>query len=81
MCYGHPIVVFPVFVMGMLGGLQVLRVFSRMEAFEDYIVTSSLLHTVLPYGLAADYPIPLKHDERQRLWRNRVDFNVGLYIA
>ena len=24
MCYGHPIVLFPVFLMGMLGGLQVL---------------------------------------------------------
>ena len=81
MCYAHPIVVFPVFVMGMLGGLQVLRVSVRLEAFEDYNVLSSLLHTVLPCGLSADDSKRLKHDERQRLWRKRVDFNAGLYIA
>lgn len=93
MSTAHPMIRFPVFLMGMLGGLQVLRAYNNKDSFEDPNLCKNLLHTLLPWGsqckrrvccLKKDLNGAVKKistEERTIIWRRRVDFNALLYIG
>ena len=50
MTTAHPIVRFPVFLMGVLGGLQVLRAHKNGHSFKDPNLSKNLFHSILPWG-------------------------------
>ena len=52
MVTAHPLVRFPIFLMGMLAGLQVLRAHGKWEDFEDPNVSKSLMYTLQPWRTA-----------------------------
>ena len=95
-CYcvstAHPLVRFPVFLMGMLGGIQVLRAHIHKENFQDPNLQNSRLHTIFPWrcysrkcchraGNNDETTVVLENDQRQAIWRRRVDFNAVLYCG
>ena len=92
MVTAHPLVRFPIFLMGMLAGLQVLRAHGKWEDFEDPNINKSLLYTLQPWG-TAKFQCYEKEEELQtistkickedsiKIWRKRVDFNSFTYIV
>jgi hypothetical protein len=94
MVTAHPLVRFPVFLMGILGGLQVLRAHKNWEKFEDPNLTKSLFHVVLPCSCCSKtYCCDKKIDSEKettkainkekcmKIWRIRVDFSALLYTG
>ena len=94
MVTAHPLVRFPVFLMGLLGGLQVLRAHNNWEEFEDPHLNKSLLHVVLPSSCCTkswcctnktDTHIETKKnvdkEQCKTIWRKRVDFAAFLYTG
>ena len=83
----HPLVRFPIFLMGMLAGLQVLRAHKDKEIFEDPNISKNLLHTLLPWGFGCctkqeeKTTQRLSTERRTKIWRKRVDFNAFLYVG
>ena len=76
--------------MGMLGGIQVLRAHIHKENFQDPSLHNSRLHTIFPRichsskcchraGDSDGATAVLENDQRQTIWRRRVDFNAGFY--
>ena len=95
-CYwisiANPFVRVPVFMMGMLGGIQVLRAHIHKENFQDPNLYNGLMHTIFPWrfyssicyhstGNNDETTAVLENDQRQNIWRRRVDFNAGLYCG
>ena len=92
MVTAHPLVRFPIFLMGMLAGLQVLRAHGKWEDFEDPNVNKSLLYTLQPWGTAKTRCHEKEEEKNIRttkickevsieIWRKRVDFNSFMYIG
>ena len=94
MTTAHPLFRFPVFLMGVLGGLQVLRAHSDWNNFEDPNLNKNLLHTVQPWGCGKSKCCSKKKKEEaitkkasvdkeksKKIWRKRVDFSAFLYVA
>ena len=87
----HPVIRFPVFLMGVLAGLQVSRANQSWELFEDPNIERSLLYTLLPinfYGnMCNKKPVKViaksqpNMDECRRIWRRRTDLNGILFIV
>ena len=88
----HPVIRFPVFLMGILAGLQVSRANQSWESFEDPNIERSLLFTFLPCNFpgnicnektsVTEIPRPLPSmEESRRIWRRRTDFNAIMYIV
>ena len=50
MLCAHPLFRLPVFVMGMFGGLQVLRAHNNWENFQDPNLNNNILHILFPWG-------------------------------
>ena len=50
MTTAHPLIKLPIFLMGMLGGLQVLRANNHKDSFVDPNLDKNLVHTLLPWG-------------------------------
>ena len=86
----HPLFRFPVFLMGVLGALQVLRAHDNLDAFEDPNLNKNLLHVLLPWGYGRSCQ---KSKERKKssetignqksriIWKKRVDFGAFLYVG
>lgn len=94
MVTAHPLVRFPVFLMGVLGGLQVLRAHNDWEKFEDPNIDKSLLHVVLPCSCCtkiccctnkidahSETKKNVDKEQGKAIWRKRVDFAAFLYIG
>ena len=88
----HPVIRFPVFLMGVLAGLQVSRANQSWESFEDPNIKKSLLFTLLPCNFPGAMCNKKKPEEEiakslpninegRRLWRRRTDLNGILYIV
>ena len=90
MTTAHPLVRLPIFLMGMLGGLQVLRANNHKDSFVDPNLDKNLWHTLLPWGCnsrkccretkiveAKKVKIPIQ----TKIWRRRVDFNAFLFVG
>ena len=82
MTTAHPVVRFPIFLMGILGGLQVLRAHKNWDIFEDPNVNKNLLHTVFPWGYGnlicstkktskVNNNIKIPKDKCSDIWRKR----------
>jgi len=69
----HPLVRMPVFVMGIIAGLQKLREVSN-EKFSDPNLSKPFLHDIIPWGITSSSPEPNDMDEetRTRKWRARI---------
>ena len=86
----HPLFRLPVFLMGVLGGLQVSRAHSNWETFEDPNLKKHILHVIQPWGcctssccsksVADDKRTEkISKEQSMNIWRKRVDFSVFLY--
>ena len=90
MVTAHPIIRFPVFLMGILGGLQTLGYYGKND-FTDQNLDKNLFYTILPIGGWCSNPISsstlnskcVKLDSDMNneqsptatIWRRRVDFS------
>ena len=92
MTTAHPLFRMPVFLMGMLGGLQVLRAHNNKDTFEDPNLDKNILHTILPWGCGSSSSCckktegekgvkPMNKKQSTKIWRKRVDFSAFLYIG
>ena len=92
MTTAHPIFRFPVFLMGMLGGLQVLRAYrDRETSFHDPNLNKNLLHCIVPWGWGSSCckkksgtqkgSSELTKEAVAKIWKRRVDFNAFLYVG
>ena len=87
----HPLFRFPVFLMGVLGGLQVLRAHYNWEAFEDPNLEKNLLHTIQPWGWRSTNCCSKRTEGKNsmmktkakstKIWRRRTDFSAFLYVG
>ena len=89
MLCGHPLFRMPVFMMGVLGGLQVLRARRSLENFEDPNLNKNILHVIFPWGYSSKNDcseINGKNDTRLNMknsvnvWSKRVDACSLFYI-
>ena len=94
MATAHPLFRLPVFLMGVLGGLQVLSAHADWDDFEDPNLNKNLLHAVLPWGCGkSKYCSTIDKDKdknkkskvdvekSKKIWRNRVNFSALLYVG
>ena len=92
MLTAHPLFRLPVFLMGVLGGLQVLRAHNNEEAFKDPNVKKNLLHVIHPWGCGSKscYSKNVSEENKSqktskekstKIWRKRVDFSAFLYTG
>ena len=93
MTTAHPVVRFPVFLMGVLGGLQVLRAHTNIQTFKDVNLTKNLFHTLLPWGCGKskcckrkkekdlESTIEIPNDYQRKIWRKRTDFCAIFYVV
>ena len=92
MVTAHPLFRFPVFLMGVLGGLQVLRAHDNEETFEDPNVNKNLLHVIHPWGCGSksccsknvseeNKSQKTSKEKSTKIWRKRVDFSAFLYTG
>ena len=94
MATAHPLFRLPVFLMGILGGLQVLRAHANWDSFEDPNLNKNVLHSVQPWG--CDKPkscskmnkkegmtekASVDKDKSEKIWRNRVNFSACFYVG
>ena len=90
----HPLFRLPVFLMGVLGGLQVLQAHSDWENFEDPNLHKNLLHTFIPWSCvktkcssktknenAIVKNSPAFKEKSMKTWKRRVDFSSLFYIG
>ena len=89
MICAHPLFRFPVFVMGILGGLQVLRAHNNWETFEDPNLNRNILHILIPWGYCNKIEQSgtdkiedesLNKKKSIKIWRSRVDISATFYI-
>ena len=92
MVIAHPLSRFPVFLMGVLGGLQVLRAHGAWDKFQDPHLEKNLVYVIIPWG-STDKQYCSKMIERERkfkamskekfakVWKKRVDFSAFLYTG
>lgn len=89
MICAHPLFRFPVFVMGILGGLQVLRAHNNWETFEDPNLNRNILHILIPWGCCSKTEHSgtdkmeneaLKKEMSINIWRKHVDISATFYI-
>ena len=89
MLCAHPLFRMPVFMMGVLGGLQVLRARRSWETFEDPNLNKNILHIIFPWGFRSnndctetnekiDAPSNMKFSVN--VWTKRVDVCSILYV-
>ena len=78
----HPLVRMPVFVMGIIAGLQKIREV-RNEQFSDPNLSKICLHDIIPWGVVSCRSKPGDMDEetRTRKWTFRVYFSFLLITA
>ena len=92
MTIAHPLFRLPIFLMGMLGGLQVLRAHNRKEIFNDPDLSKNILHTLLPWGCCTSPCCSEKiqgvngdnktHETSStQIWKRRVDFIAFVYVG
>ena len=93
MTTAHPVFRFPVFLMGMLGGLQVLRAYQDREtSFQDPNLNKNLLHCIVPWGWGSSCCKKKSRTKKgsselttkesvAKIWKRRVDFNAFLYVG
>ena len=94
MATAHPLLRLPVFLMGVLGGLQVLRANSDWENFEDPNLSKNLLHALIPWGCGKSKCCSkttkgktstkaTKTDKQKsmKIWKRRVEFSAALYVV
>ena len=93
MTTAHPIVRFPVFLMGVLGGLQVLRAHKNGNSFKDPNLSKNLFHSILPWGCGtskccrknkekdSESAIGVTVDCPRKIWRKRTDFSAFVYVG
>ena len=92
MTSAHPVVRLPVFLMGVLAAIQVLREnrYHGVE-FKDPNLLKNILHTLIPWGCGFQC-CKTKQDEtsanqncdeekKLKIWKTRVDFNAFLYVG
>ena len=88
----HPLFRFPVFLMGVLGGLQVLRAHKNPDAFDDPNINKNLLHVLLPWGYGGSNCCHRSDEEKKdsdkigrqnsrKIWKKRVDFGAFIYVG
>ena len=81
----QPIVRFPVFLMGILGGLQVIRAHQDSAAFEDPNLNKNLLHAILPWGWGGPKSrTPNDAVEKYtstKIWKKKIDFSACFYFG
>ena len=93
MTTAHPLFRLPVFLMGVLGGLQVLRAHSDWDNFEDPNLNKNILHTIHPWGCGKSKccsetnktektmkKTSIDKAKSKKIWRKRVDFSAFLYV-
>ena len=92
MVTAHPLARLPIFLMGMLSGLQVLRANSKWEDFEDPNLSNNLLQTLQPWkcgrtlfnSRGKEGTISIRKPSKEEsitIWRKRVDFNAFIYTG
>ena len=91
MTTAHPLIKLPIFLMGMLGGLQVLRANNHKDSFVDPNLDKNLVHTLLPWGCNSrkcccgtqkmEAPKKVETLSQTKIWRRRVDFNAFLFVG
>ena len=83
--YAHPLVRLPVFLIGVLGGLQVLRQHQHLSGFEDMNIDRNILHTILPWGCCRSgcvkEGIGEGKEKTKNIWKSRVDFCTKAYFG
>ena len=80
----HPLVRLPVFLMGVLGGLQVLREHQHVGGFEDANIGRNIIHTIFPWGCCRSGCFDESVGEwkgKTQIWKNRVDFCCMTYFG
>ena len=81
----QPIVRFPVFLMGVLGGLQVLRAHQDWAVFEDPNLNKNLLHAILPWGWGSSKSSTTEDAVEKctstKIWTNKIDFSACFYFG
>ena len=83
MSTAQPLLRFPVFLMGVLGGIQTLRYYARKDS-TDLNLHRNLFHTILPWGGSYDIFVSqksntednIKQESPTVIWRRRVDFSA-----
>ena len=94
MVTAHPVIRLPIFLMGVLAGLQVLKAHSDWENFEDPNLDKHILHSLVPWGCGKSIvgskneeqeklisPAKVDKEKATKIWRQRVDFSAFLYVG
>ena len=80
------------FLMGVLGGLQVLRA-QKSQTFKDPNLRKNLFHSILPWGCGtskccrrkkkkdSELAVEITEDQREKIWRKRTDFSAVFYVV
>ena len=89
MLCAHPLFRTPVFMMGVLGGMQVLRARSNWDNFEDQNLNKNIFHVIFPWGCRnktkstetnTKNDMKLSMKQSVKIWRKRVDLCSTLYV-
>ena len=89
MLCAHPLFRMPVFMMGVLGGLQVLRARRSWKSFEDPNLNKNILHVIFPWGYRSTNDsnkinekndTPLNMEYSVNVWSKRVDVCSIVYV-
>ena len=94
MVTAHPVIRLPIFLMGVLAALQVLKAHSDWENFEDPNLDKHILHSLVPWGCGKSIfgskneeqeklisPAKVDKEKATKIWRRRVDFSAFLYVV
>ena len=92
MMTAHPLFRFPVFLMGVLGGLQVVRAHNNGDTFEDPNLNKNLLHVIQPWGCGSksccsknvseeSKSQKISKEKSIKIWKKRVDFSAFVYAG
>ena len=86
MTSAQPIIRLSLFIMGVIGGLRVLRYYNK-KSYKDENLNKNLFYTIFPWYLSSnpasiekvlDSEAPSKPESSRIIWRRRVYFCVGL---
>ena len=73
MVTAHPVIRLPIFLMGVLAGLQVLRAHSDWENFEDPNLDKNILHSLVPWGCGKSIGGSKKEEQERLITPAKVD--------
>ena len=89
MTTAQPIIRLPLFIMGVIGGLQVLRYYNK-KSYKDENLDKNLFYTIFPWHWSSNSEIieklqdseaPSKPESPRIIWRNGCYFFCEIKVA